>query len=72
MNACKEIDRHIAEYMEREGVSVQEMADTLGITTNTFRWRRSGRYEWRFDELKKISEMTGLTLNELTGMEIPA
>ena len=69
MNACKTIDRHISEYMEREGVSVQEMADALGITTNTFRWRRSGRYEWRLDEIKKLSEMTGLSLNELTGYD---
>ena len=72
MNACEHIDRHITNYMNETNISVQEMADTLGITTNTFRWRRSGRYEWRFDELKKLSDMTGLTLDELTGFKTPA
>ena len=72
MNAYERIDRHITEYMNESNTSVQEMADSLGITTNTFRWRRSGRYEWRFDELKKLSDMTGLSLDELTGFKTSA
>ena len=67
MNACKSIDRHIAEYLKKNGYTQQVLADELSMSTNTLRWKRRGDTDWTWTEVQKLGELLDMSIDELTG-----
>lgn len=68
------IDRAIGHYMVDEGIGVGEMAARLGMTANSLRWKRSGKHDWKWSEVLKLSELTGRSIDDLIsfGEEVKA
>lgn len=67
MDACRSIDRHIGEYLTKNGYSKQKLADELSMTTNTLRWKRQGRNEWTWSEVEKLASLLDVSLDDLVG-----
>lgn len=66
------IDRAIGFYMVEQHINRGQMAERMGMTTNTLRWKREGKSKWTWDEILKLSEITGKTPDELAGIRSPA
>lgn len=62
------IDRAITEYLSEQGITRGQLAETLGMSTNTLRWKRQGKYEWTWGEILALSEIVGKSPDELAGM----
>ena len=45
----------------------QQLADEIGITRPCLRDRLNGRTKWNWDEVLRVAEITGCTLDELAG-----
>lgn len=61
------INRAIGYYMADENLTREQMAEKLGMSPNTLRWKREGKNEWLLSELVKLSKLTGKSPDELTG-----
>lgn len=64
-----EIDQRIAYYMFKNKLTVEKMAERMGMTANTLRSKRSGKTDWTLSEMMKLSEMLGVTLDKLAGLK---
>ena len=68
--ALESIDRNIRHYMADEDITAGEMASRLGMSDTTLRWKRKGEQDWKWKEVLKLSELTGLTVGKLIGEEV--
>ena len=60
------INRAIGYYMADNNLTREQMADKLGMSTNTLRWKREGKNEWLLSEVILLSDITGKSPDELT------
>lgn len=67
-NGTKHINDVITNFMESHGMTLTEMAATLGMTTNTLNAKRRGDSDWRWSELLAMCKLFGMTPNELMGL----
>ena len=63
------IDRQIGYFMVEQKLTREQMANLLGMNTNTLRWKREGKSAWRWDEILRLSEITGKSPDELAGLK---
>lgn len=66
-NVITTIDRVISYYMADNKLTREQMADLMDMSTNTLRWKREGKNEWCLSEVIKLAELTGKSIDELTG-----
>ncbi len=64
-SVIRAIDAAIADYMSAENITQLQMAEKLNISPNTLRWKRAGKHDWSWSEILRISDMTGMSPNEL-------
>ena len=55
-------------HMKGNGITQVMLAESLGITTNTLREKMRGNADWRWHEILKLSEITGMTPDEMCGI----
>lgn len=67
-SARKAIDMAIGYFMVERGITRGRMAELMGMSRNTLRWKREGKYDWTWSEILRLSELTGKTPNELAGI----
>lgn len=63
------IDQKIAFFMFEQKLTVEKMAGLLGMTPNTLRAKRSGKTEWTLGEMMELSDLFGMTLDEIAGLK---
>lgn len=57
--------RTLKNELKKNGYTLQQTADALGITYRTL-WRKMGyQDEYKLSEIQKLSELTGIPINEL-------
>lgn len=61
------INEKIGAWLLVNGNTRTKLADGLGITRPTLASRLSGKSKWSWDEITKLSQITGASLNELAG-----
>ena len=61
------IDRQIGYFMVEQKLTREQMANLMDMNTNTLRWKREGKSAWRWDEILRLSEITGKSPDELAG-----
>ena len=63
------LDAEISAYLRREGITQAEMAERMGMSENTFSWKRRGVHDREFSmgEASAIADMTGKSLDYLAG-----
>lgn len=61
------LDAEIAAYLRRTGMTQAEMAERMGMSENTFSWKRRGSMgrEFSLGEAASIADMTGKSLDYL-------
>ena len=61
------LDAEIAAYLRRTGMTQAELAERMGMSENTFSWKRRGvdGKEFSMTEAVALSEMTGKSLDYL-------
>ena len=65
------IDRAIGAYMGANHITAADFAKSLGINAPiTLRRKRQGESEWSFNEICKVAELTGLSLDALAGLDV--
>lgn len=59
----KSLDEEIALYLHRTGKSQAQLAEEVGMSDNTFSWKRRGvrGKEFSFDEVTRVAKTIGLT-----------
>lgn len=70
--AVKTIDLAIGYFMVEQKLTREQMAELLGISTNTLRWKREGKTDWSWSEILRLSDITGKSPDELAGLKSPA
>lgn len=65
MDAYESIDRAIESFLKENGMTQQEFADRLGTNTNSLRWKRHGKNDWKFSEVLKVAEIIGVDADDL-------
>lgn len=66
------IDTQIGYFMVEQKITKEQMANLLGMSANTLRWKREGKNDWTWQEILLLSDITGKTPNELAGLSRPA
>ena len=63
------LDAEISAYLRRNGITQAEMAERMGMSENTFSWKRRGvkGREFSLGEAAAIARMTGKSLDYLAG-----
>ena len=59
------IDCAIADYIKREGITREAMAQMMNMSSNSLRWKREGKYDWSWSEIVKLSELMNCTVDDL-------
>lgn len=62
------INEKLGAWLLVNGNTYQKLADEIGITRPTLASRLDGESKWKWEEVIKISHVTGASLNELAGM----
>ena len=62
------INEKLGAWLLMTGNSREKLADEIGITKPTLASRLSGNSGWKWEEVVKVSQITGTSLNELAGM----
>lgn len=62
------INEKLGAWLLQSGHTLDKLADGIGITRPTLASRLSGDSKWKWDEVVKVSQITGASLNELAGM----
>lgn len=62
------IDKAIGYFIVEQHINREKMANLMGMSRNTLRWKREGKYDWSWSEILRLSELTGKTPNELAGI----
>jgi putative transcriptional regulator len=57
--------KNLVEIRKAKGISIAEMAEELGITSNTYRLKEKGKLSFKLQEARKIAKMFGLTIDAL-------
>lgn len=67
------LDAEIAAYLRREGMTQAELAERMGMSENTFSWKRRGSMgrEFSLGETTKLADLMGKSLDYLAGRERP-
>ena len=61
----EKINEKLGAWLVQTGHSKQQLADEIGLSRPALRQRLDGTAKWKWDEVVKVSEITGCTLNEL-------
>lgn len=59
----------IADYMNEHGITREQMAEKLGMSANSLRWKREGSKDWTWSEILALSRLVGKSPDELAGIE---
>ena len=62
------INEKLGAWLLVSGNTREKLADEIGITKPTLASRLNGHSRWAWEEVIKVSHITGATLNELAGM----
>lgn len=62
------INEKIGAWLLVAGNTRDKLADFIGITRPTLASRLNGESRWYWEEVIKVSQLTGATLNELAGI----
>ena len=63
------INEKLGAWLLISGNNREKLAYEIGITRPTLASRLNGESMWRWDEVIRISQLTGATMNELAGIE---
>lgn len=64
----KIINEKLGAWLLKSGNTREKLADEIGITRPTLNGRLDGKSKWQFDEVVKVAQLTGCSLNELAGI----
>lgn len=62
------IDRHIGYFMVEQKITCEQMASLMDMSANTLRWKREGKSKWLWDEILRLSDITGKSPDVLAGL----
>jgi len=62
------INEKLGAWLLEDGHNQELLAKEIGITRPTLRGRLNGDSKWNWEEVVRVSEITGASLNELAGM----
>lgn len=68
-STTRAIGREIAAFMFEQKLTLEKMAALMSMTTNTLRYKRDGRFDWKWSEILRLSELTGKSPDELAGLK---
>lgn len=63
------IDLAISHFMVEQKITREQMAELLGMSSNSLRSKRNGETPWTWFEILKISDLLGKTPDQLAGLE---
>ena len=63
--AISAINDAVAIYLFKNGKTREDLADAMGMSSNTLRSKLSGKSEFKFSEVDKICEITGIEIASL-------
>lgn len=64
------IDDALAVYLNQHGISQDAFAkEVMGMSPNTFRWKRRGERDFSLDEATKLASTIGLSLDVALGIK---
>lgn len=63
------LDAEIAAYLRREGITQAELAERMGMSENTFSWKRRGSMgrEFSLGETARLADLMGKSIDYLCG-----
>jgi len=64
----KIINEKLGAWLLKSGNTREKLAEEIGITRPTLNGRLDGKSKWQFDEVVKVAQLTGCSLNELAGI----
>lgn len=62
------ISEAVSSYESMHQITHGQMAELLGMSANTLRWKCSGAKDWKWSEILHLSELLGVTPDELAGI----
>lgn len=62
------IDDAIAYFIFEQKITREQMADLMGMSANTLRWKREGKNGWTWSEILRLSDITGKSPDQLAGL----
>ena len=65
--ANESVDAAITDYLKTNGMTRQELANKLNISTNALRWKCNGTHSWKWSEIITLSQLLGIPVAELAG-----
>ena len=63
------VDSAISQFISEQKITREKMAKLLGISANTLRWKREGRYDWSWSEILRLCDLLDKSPNELAGIK---
>lgn len=66
--AIESIDLAIGYFMVEQKITREQMANLMSMSANTLRWKREGKNAWTWEEILRLSDITGKTPDELAGI----
>lgn len=60
------LDEAVTLYMKRNGLTQEQMAEKMGMASNTFSWKRRGIREFSLGEASRLADIVGVSLDEAT------
>ena len=66
-SAVNAIDSKIAHFMVDKKINQEQMAQLCGLKNDTLRNRRNGKTKWTWEEAIILSDLLGVSLDELAG-----
>lgn len=66
MNNC--INEKIGAWLLKNGNTREELAEKIGISRPALSNRLAGKTDWNWNDVLKVSEVIGCSLNELAGI----
>lgn len=66
----KMINEKVGAWLLEDGHTREMLAKTLGLSRPTLANRLNGQAKWNWEEVVKVSQITGCSLNELAGIEV--
>ncbi len=57
------LDDAITLYLRRENITQEQLAERMGMSANTFSWKRRGIREFTLSEAAKLADMIGISLD---------
>lgn len=61
------VDGKVAEYLRLNNMTQAQLAEQLGMTENSFSWKRRGIREFKWSEIKQLADLIGFSLDEAAG-----